>query len=104
MRKRTKLTNVRPETEAEIGKFMEILARPDIDLKQGMSAIQQSLAELEATPEEQSQVYQTLLEQARQGATGEGGWFDNIEYEMRDPMEVAQALGGLTLKRAPKEE
>jgi hypothetical protein len=104
MRKRTKLTKVRPETEAEIGKFMEILARPDIDLKQGMSAIQQSLAELEATPEEQSQVYQTLLEQARQGATGEGGWFDNIEYEMRDPMEVAQALGGLTLKRAPKEE
>jgi len=95
-----KLTKVRPETLAQLGKYLEILARPNIDLAEGLDTIALDLKQIGADDEEQEQVWANLLERTRQATTGEAGWFDEIDYEMRSPLAVAQALGAPTLKRA----
>ena len=96
---RLKLPNVRPETAAQIDLYMEALARSDSPIDKAMGAISLDLQQRGATPEESDQVYQALLERANQGATGEGKWFDGIDFPMRSPVEVAQALGVPSLKR-----
>ena len=95
-----KLTAVRPETVAQIGKYLEILARPDIDIAEGLDTIHLDLQQIGADDKEQEQVWAALNERARQATTGEGDWFSTVDYEMRDPLAVAQALGAPTLKRA----
>jgi hypothetical protein len=96
---RTQLPAVRPETAAQIDLYMEALARSDSPIDKAMGAINLDLQQRGATPEETDQVYQALLERANQGATGEGKWFDGIDFPMRSPIEVSQALGVPSLKR-----
>jgi hypothetical protein len=96
---RTQLPAVRPETAAQIDFYMEALARSDSPIDKAMGAINLDLQQRGATPEETDQVYQALIERANQGATGAGKWFDGIDFPMRSPIEVAQALGVPSLKR-----
>ena len=96
----TKLTKVRPETLTQIGKYLEILARPNIDPAEGLDTIALDLQQIGADDEEQKQVWGELLERTRKATTGEADWFSAIDYEMRDPLTVAQMLGAPTLKRA----
>jgi hypothetical protein len=96
---RIKLPDVRPETVAQLDFYMEALARSDSPIDQAMQAINLDLQQRGATPKEADQVYQALLERAGQGATGEGKWFEGIDFPMRSPVEVAQALGVPALKR-----
>lgn len=96
---RTQLPAVRPETAAQIDLYMEALARSDSPIDKALGAINLDLQQRGATPEETDQVYQALLERANQGATGEGKWFDGIDFPMRSPIEVSQALGVPSLKR-----
>lgn len=96
---RMQLPAVRPETAAQIDLYMEALARSDSPIDKAMNAISLDLQQRGATPEESDQVYQALLERANQGATGQGKWFDGIDFPMRSPIEVAQALGVPSLKR-----
>ena len=94
-----KLTDVQPSTLAQIDKYMEVLARPDIPAELGLSTIHQDLQERKVSEKESAQVWEHLMERSRQATTGEGKWFEGINAQMRLPGEVAQALGATTLKR-----
>ena len=100
MRTNMKLTKVRPEMLEQLDKYFEIVSRPDIPVEEGMQNIQLDLEQRGAEQEEVDQIYQALLERARQGMTGENEWFDSIDYEMRTPQEVAQILNAPMVKRA----
>lgn len=93
------LPDVRPETAAQFDLYMEALARPDSQLDLAFEAINLDLQQRGATPKESEQVFEALRERARQGVTGEGKWFEGLDFDMRSPVEVAQALGVATLKR-----
>ena len=95
----TRLTAVRPETLQQLDKYMEALARPDLDPAETMSMIEKDLAERGAGQQELDQVYQAMRERVRVGMDGSGQWFPDVEYQLRTPDEVAQALGLPTLKR-----
>lgn len=95
----SKLTAVRPETLQQIEKYMEALARPDLDLTESMSMIELDLQQRGAGQDEVDQVYQNLRDRARLGMQSEGSWFPDVEYTLRSPAEVAQTLGVPTLKR-----
>lgn len=96
---RLQLPNVRPETAAQIDLYMEALARSDSPIDQALTAINLDLQQRGASSQETDQIYQELVNRSRQGMTGEGKWFDGIDFPMRSPVEVAQALGTPTLKR-----
>ena len=96
---RTSLTDVRPETVAQFDMYMEALARTDSPIDQALEAISLDLGQRGASPKETEQVWQGLIERSRQATTGEGKWFDGLDFPMRSPVEVAQALGAPTLKR-----
>lgn len=104
LEERTKLTAVRPETVANFDMYMEILARTDSPLTDALQTINADLAERGASASEKSQVYQGLIERSRQAMTGEGQWFPGVDFPMRSPLEVAQALGAPALKRQTAEE
>lgn len=95
-----RLDKVRPETLQQLDLYMEALARSDSPLDKALEAINLDLNQRGVEPAERDQVYQALLERAGQGATGQGKWFDGVDFPMRSPVEVAQALGAPTLKRA----
>lgn len=95
-----KLDKVQPATLQQIDLYMEALARSDSPIDKALEAINLDLNQRGIEPDERDQVYQALLERAGQGATGQGKWFDGIDFPMRSPAEVAQALGAPTLKRA----
>jgi hypothetical protein len=96
----TRLTAVRPETQANFDIYMEALARTDSPIDKALAAISQDLHERGASQDEINQVYEGMIERARLGMTGEGAWFPGIDFPMRTPQEVAQALGVPTVKRA----
>lgn len=93
------MPDVRPETAAQIDLYMEALARSDSPIDQALGAINLDLQQRGATEKESEQIYMELMTRSRQGMTGEGKWFDGIDFPMRSPVEVAQALGAPTLKR-----
>jgi hypothetical protein len=97
------MTAVRPETVANLDMYMEVLARSDSPLDKALEVIELDLAERGASVQEKSQVYQGLVERSRQAMTGEGQWFPGIDFPMRSPLEVAQALGAPILKRQAAE-
>ena len=97
-----KLDKVRPETLANLDTYMQILARTDSDLDEALSTIKLDLSERGASSEESAQVWEKMIEISRQATTGEGKWFEGIDFPMRSPAEVAQALGAPTLKRRGK--
>ena len=94
-----KLPAIQPATFAQLDKYMEVLARTDIDPDLGLSTISQDLLERKVSPEETAQVWQGLSERSRQAMTGDGKWFEGLDFPMRPAAEVAQALGATTLKR-----
>jgi hypothetical protein len=96
---RLKLDKVRPETMAQFDIYMEALARTDSPLDKALEAISLDLSQRGATNEEVSQVWQGMIDRSRAAMTGEGQWFDGVDFPMRSPVEVAQALGAPTLKR-----
>lgn len=95
-----RLTDVRPETAQMIDKYMEGLARPDLDPVESMRMIELDLQERGADQKEIDQVYQSMQDRVRLGMQGEGNWFPGVDYKLRSPAEVAQVLGVPTLKRA----
>lgn len=95
-----KLDKVKPATLQQLDLYMEALARSDSPIDKALEAINLDLNQRGVEPDERDQVYQALLERAGQGATGQGKWFDGVDFPMRSPVEVAQALGAPTLKRA----
>jgi len=97
-----KLDKLRPETRANLDTYMQILARTDSDLDEALSTIKLDLSERGASSEESAQVWEKMIEISRQATTGEGKWFEGIDFPMRSPAEVAQALGAPTLKRRGK--
>jgi hypothetical protein len=99
----TPLTAVRPETVANFDMYMEALARSDSPLDKALEAINLDLQQRGASSQEKAQVYQGLVERSRQAMTGEGQWFPGIDFPMRSPLEVAQALGAPTLTRQAAE-
>lgn len=96
---RMRLPDVQPQTLAQFDMYLEALARPDSPVDQALEAISLDLQQRGASEKEMEQVHQALLETTRQAMTGEGRWFDGIDFEMRNPQEVAQALGTPLLKR-----
>ena len=94
-----KLPDVRPEMLEQIDMYMEALARSDSPLDQALGAINLDLQQRGATPKETEQIFGEMMQRSRQGMTGEGKWFEGIDFPMRSPVEVAQALGAPTLKR-----
>lgn len=94
-----RLPDVKPETMAQIDMYMEALARSDSPVDQALGAINLDLQQRGATPKEAEQVFGELMQRSRQAMTGEGKWFEGIDFPMRSPVEVAQALGAPTLKR-----
>ena len=92
-----KMTAVRPEMLAQIDKYMEVLARPDIPMEESLGSIQADLSGVDKT--EAAQIWENMIERSRMATTGEVQWFDDVDFEMRSPVEVAQALGAPTLKR-----
>jgi hypothetical protein len=93
-----KLPAIRPETQQAMGTYMQFLARKDSPLDEALAVIDADLSERKASDEERDQVFQGLIEQTRQASTG-SPWFDGIDFPMRTPIEVAKALGAVTLKR-----
>lgn len=96
---RARLSAVRPETSQLLDTYMEILARTDSDIGKAIDTIHADLSERGSSDEERDQVVQALIERTRQATTGEGKWFDGIDFPMRAPTDVAAALGATTLKR-----
>lgn len=96
---RVKLTDVRPEVVAQFDMYMEALARTDSPIDQALEAINLDLGQRGASATESAQVWEGLIERSRQAVTGEGKWFGGLDFPMRSPVEVAQALGAPTLKR-----
>lgn len=96
---RQKLTQVRPEMVGQIDKYMEALARTDIPLNQALDTINMDLSEAGVSKQEASQIWENMIERSRQASTGEAQWFDDVDFQMRSPLEVAQALGAPALKR-----
>jgi hypothetical protein len=96
---RISLPDVRPEVVAQFDMYMEALARTDSPIDQALEAISLDLGQRGASEKESAQVWQGLIERSRQATTGEGKWFNGIDFPMRSPVEVAQALGAPTLKR-----
>lgn len=96
----TKLTAVRPEMKGQIDKYMEILARPDIPLDESLSSIRLDLSESSVSKQESAQIWENMIERTRLASTGEAQWFDDVDFEMRSPLDVAKILGAPTLKRA----
>lgn len=94
-----KLTKVRPETQAQLDKYMESLARPELDPAESMKVIELDLQQRGANQEEINQVYRSLEDRVRLGMQGNGKWFPGVDYELRSPAEVGQILGLTTLKR-----
>ena len=96
---RLRLDAVQPQTLEQIDLYMEALARPDSPIDEALSAINLDLQQRGATPKEAEQVFQEMSNRSRNAVTGEGRWFDGLDFPMRSPQEVAQALGSPTLKR-----
>lgn len=96
---RQKLTAVRPEMVGQIDKYMEALARTDIPLNQALDTINMDLSEAGVSKTEAAQIWENMIERSRRATTGEVQWFDDVDFEMRSPLEVAQALGAPALKR-----
>ncbi len=99
---RTVLDKVRPETKERIDTYMEILSRSDSPIDKALKVIKADLSELGASTEESAQVWEAMIERSRQATTGEGKWFEGVDFPMRSPVEVAQALGAPALKRRGK--
>ena len=97
-----KLDKLRPETRANLDTYMQILARTDSNIDEALTTIKADLAERGASTDESAQVWEKMIEITRQATTGEGKWFPGIDFPMRSPAEVAQALGAPTLKRRGK--
>lgn len=95
----TRYTALRPETAERLETYMQILARTDSPLNEALGVIEADLAERGASPQESTQVWENMIERARMATTGEGKWFDDVDFKMRGPDEVAKALGATTLKR-----
>ena len=95
-----KLTEVRPETLAQIDKYMEALARPDRDPAESLRVIETDLQQLGADQAEVDQVYRSMADRVRLAMQGNGKWFPGVEYQLRSPDEVGKILGLPTLKRA----
>jgi hypothetical protein len=96
---RAPLDAVQPQTLQQIDLYMEALARPDSPIDQALDAINLDLMQRGVSTKEADQVWAELSNRSRQGVTGEGKWFDGLDFPMRSPVEVAQALGAPTLKR-----
>ena len=96
--------DIRPETAAQLDMYMEALARTDSPVDQALKAINLDLQQRGATPKETEQVFSELLQRSKQGMTGQGRWFDGLDFPMRDPVEVAQALGSPVLRRMSEGE
>ena len=94
-----RLDAVQPQTMQQIDMYMEALARPDSPIDEALKAINLDLEQRGVSTKEAEQVFQELSNRSRQGVTGEGKWFDGLDFPMRSPQEVAQALGAPTLKR-----
>ena len=101
--KRLRATEVPPNVMSDIDGYMEFLARPDVDMGETLSKISLDLDQKGVTPEARKQVYDVMLDYTRQAMTGEGDWFSAFDYTMREPGEVAAALGGVTMQRPTKE-
>jgi hypothetical protein len=99
MPERAKMTEVRPDLVGQIDKYMQALARTDIPLDQALETISLDLSEVGASDKERAQIWENMIERSRAATTGEAQWFDGVDFEMRNPVEVAQALGAPTLKR-----
>lgn len=95
----TKLTAVRPETLGQIDKYMEALARPDLDPAESMRTIELDLQQRGADQAEVDQVFQSMADRVRLGMQGDGKWFPNVDYQLRSPDEVAKMLNVPVLKR-----
>lgn len=96
--------DIRPETAAQLDMYMEALARTDSPVDQALSAINLDLQQRGASPKETEQVFSELLQRSKQGMTGDGRWFDGLDFPMRNPVEVAQALGSPVLRRMSEGE
>ena len=98
------LDKVRPELLGQYEKYLQVLARTDIDPQTALENITLDLQQWGAQPEETEQIWEGLLRQSRQATTGQVEWFPGVApEELRSPIEVAQALGSTlgstTLKR-----
>jgi hypothetical protein len=85
---RTVLDKVRPETKERIDTYMEILARTDSPIDKALEVIKADLGELGAGSDEAAQVWEAMIERSRQATTGEGKWFEGVDFPMRTPVEV----------------
>lgn len=94
-----KMTEVRPELLGQIDKYMQALARTDIPVDEALKTISLDLNDIGASKTEAAQIWENMIERSRAATTGEAQWFDDIDFEMRSPVQVAQALGATTLKR-----
>lgn len=93
------LEKVQPETAAQFPKYLQALARSDIDLEAALETINLDLQQRGATEEEAQVIWDGLMKRTNQSAVGAGEWFPDAEVELRSPLEVAQALGVPSLKR-----
>lgn len=97
---RPRFPDIQPQTMQQIDLYMEALARTDSPIDQALNAISLDMGQRGISGKEAEQVFQEMQERSRAGMTGEGRWFDGLDFPMRSPVEVAQALGSPTLKRA----
>lgn len=91
--------DVQPQTLQQIDAYMEALARTDSPIDQALGAINLDLQQRGVSAKEAEQVFQLMQQRSRDGALGTGRWFDGVDFPMRSPVEVAQALGSPALKR-----
>jgi hypothetical protein len=83
----------------QIDKYMEILARTDIPLDESINSIKLDLSEASVSKQEASQIWENMIERTRAASTGDAQWFDDVDFQMRSPLDVAKVLGATTLKR-----
>lgn len=96
---RVSLDNLRSDVTENFDQYLEILARTDMPTSETLQVIEADLRERGATNEETAQIWEGMIERARQAATGEGDWFSGIDWPMRSPLEVAEILGAPMLTR-----
>ena len=96
--------HITPETKARLDRYLESLARTDMDPAKSIEMINTDLLQRGAKQEEVDEVYEMLANVTRSALQNQDQqWFPDSTLQMRSPLEVAEALGSVPLKRRERE-
>lgn len=97
--------HITPETQQRLDRYLESLARADMDPEESLSVINTDLMQRGASKEEVDEVFDLMQRVTRSALQNQDQeWFPDATLQMRSPLEVAETLGSLSIKRRQRGE